>query len=259
MDINQYANRVKFKSLPADFNHQDGKNFKSSWDYVKETFSTYHFDKFKEEQPGEWYHPLGRFVGDWSDAVPQIIEKSRELSWSEQTAKGLRPGWVGGMTPMKEQEDYDRQQVGGEHIEQTLLVLENFIDQFPKIKAMVDYWGLDGINGKPSYRAHVQWPGQFFGVHMDKLQHRCPEDPGRVVRMILSLSDYEPGQLLLYGNSVLTQWKAGDIHIFDHHNVPHATVNLSSVPRPNITITGLRTPEFDAKLAEATADSRYPV
>ncbi len=254
MDINQYVDRVKFKSLPADFNHQDGKNYKSNYDYSK-TFSNYHFDKFKEEHEGEWYHKLGRFVGDWSDDVIKIIEKSKDLGWDEQTKQSLRPGFPAGKNPMAEQEHYDRVAHGLDKIEQTNLVLENYLDQFPKIKAMVDYWCLE----KPSYRAHVQWPGQFFGTHIDKLWHRNPTDPTRIVRMVITLADWEPGQLMTYGNCVLHQWHAGDVHIFDALNVPHSTANISRDPRPNITITGLRTPAFDARVATAAADSRYQV
>lgn len=254
MDINQYADRVKFKSLPADFNHQDGKNYKSSYEYTK-TFSNYHFDKFKEESEGDWYHKLGRFVGDWSDDVTKIIEKSKELGWDQQTKQGLRPGFPGGQSPMKDQEAYDRVVHGLDKTDQTNLVLENYLDQFPSIKAMVDFWCLE----KPSYRAHVQWPGQFFGTHIDKLWHRNPTDPARIVRLIITLADWEQGHIITYGNCTLTQWHAGDVHIFDTLNVPHGTANISTTPRPNITITGLRTPEFDAKLAAATADSRYQI
>jgi hypothetical protein len=77
--------------------------------------------------------------------------------------------------------------------------------------------------------------------------------------MVLCLEDYEPGQILLYGNSTVTQWRAGDIHMFDTLNVPHATVNLSTKPRPNITITGLRTSKTDEVLLAANKDAIYNV
>jgi hypothetical protein len=135
------------------------------------------------------------------------------------------------------------------------IVLEEFLDQFPKIKAMVDFWKLENV----SYRGHVQWPGQFFAPHIDKLWHRNPVDPSRIVRIIVTLEDYEPGQFITYGNAVINKWHAGDVHIFDTLNVPHATVNISTKPRPNMTITGLRTPETDAILASATQHSTYEI
>ncbi len=254
MEIKKYTDRVKYKSLPSDFNHQNGVNFQSSYEYTK-TFSNYHFDKWAVESDGDWYHSLGRFEGDWSSDVEKIIEQSKALSWDQSTKQGMRPGFKGGQSPMRAQEEYDRAQHGLDKIDQTNLVLEDFLDQFPTIKKMIDYWELE----KVSYRAHVQWPGQCFGIHIDKLWHRCPEDPSRIVRLILNLADYEPGQVILYGNSVLTQWHAGDIHMFDTLNIPHGTMNLSTAPRPNITITGLRTEATDRKLQEANKDSRYKV
>ena len=254
MDISTYTNRVKYKSLPDDFNHQDGVNYKSSYEYTK-NFSNYHFDKFKVEDEGEWYHKLGRFVGNWSDQVEKIVEKSRELGWDEQTKKGLRPGFKDGKTPMQEQEEYDRKLHGLTNTEQTQLAVEDYLNQFDFIKKIVDYWKLE----KPSYRAHVQMPGQFFGMHIDKLWHRNPRDPSKIIRLCVNLADCEPGQLMVYGNSVLTQWKSGDVHVFDTLNVPHGTANLSIHPRPNLVITGLRTADTDKVLETATANSIYHI
>jgi len=254
MDIKQYNDRLKHKSLPADFNHQDGSKYNSSWEYTK-TLSNYPFDKWRLDQEGEWYHKLGRFEGEWSEDVAKIIEKSKDLTWDQSTKAGLRPGFNGGQSPMKDQEQYDRVAHGLDKTDQTNLVLEKYLDQFHTIKSMVDYWGLDNV----SYRAHVQWPGQFFGLHIDKLWHRNPTDPARIIRLQLCLADYEYGQLIMYGNSAITQWHAGDVHIFDTLNVPHCTANMSTTPRPNLTITGLRTSKTDEILSKATPNSIYRV
>lgn len=252
MNIKTYADKTKFKTLPETFNHQEGVKYDSSYEYTK-NFSNYHFDKWREESEGEWYHQLGRFEGDWSEDLEKIIYKSRELGWDESTTRGQRPGFPSGKSPMQAQEQYDRKLHGLDHTDQTNLVLEDYLDQFPKIKKMIDHWALE----KVSYRAHCQWPGQVFGIHIDKLWHRNPVDPARIVRIIVSLADYEPGQILIYGNSILTQWQAGDVHIFDTLNVPHGTANLSVKPRPNITITGLRTALTDQRLREADINARY--
>jgi hypothetical protein len=254
MDFKIYSDRVKFKTLPLDFNHQDGSKFVSSWEYAK-TLSNYHFDKFKNEQEGEWYHLLGRFIGNWDNETNAIIKKSKELDWEDITKSGNRPGFKGGVSPMVKQEEYDREIRGLKDVEYTNVVLEEYIDQFPKIKQMVDLWGLENV----SYRCHVQRPGQCFAPHIDKLWHRNPEDPSRIVRIIVHLSDYEPGQFIMYGNAIHTKWRSGDIHIFDTLNVPHATANLSTVPRPNLTITGLRTEITDRLLKSANKDSTYIV
>lgn len=254
MEIKKFTDRVKYKSLPQDFNHQNGVNFQSSYEYTK-TFSNYHFDKWTVEGDGDWYCSLGRFEGDWSASLERIIEKSKDLSWDQSTKAGLRPGFANGQTPMAAQEEYDRKQHGLADVDQTQLVVENFLSQFDFVQKMVNYWCLE----KPSYRIHVQWPGQAFGMHIDKLWHRCPEDPSRIVRICINLADFEPGQVMCYGNATYTQWHAGDVHMFDTLNVPHGTMNLSTSPRPNLVITGLRTKETDEKLAVANKDSRYQV
>jgi hypothetical protein len=255
MDINQYTSRLRVQSLPADFNHQQGANYTSSDDYVKENFSNYHFDNFKSESEGEWFHVLGRYVGNFAYAVPKIVEDSLRTEWDEFSRSGKRNFPNGGQSPMTQQEHNDRVRHGTANMGQTQMVMEDFLNQFPEIKAMVDYWELEN----PSYRGHVQMPGQTFAPHLDKLWHRCPADPGRIVRIVINLADWEVGQYATYGNVVHSQWRAGDVHIFDHHNVPHSTINISSSSRPNITLTGLRTAGTDRKLAMATADSRYSV
>lgn len=254
MNINQYTARLKIKELPIDFNHQKGEEYDSSFDYVKETFSNYHFDKFREETSGEWYHKLGRYVGDFSADVGKIIEKSKELEWDQVTKQGLR-NFPGGISPMDRQEENDRIRHGVKNSEHTNVVLEEYLNQLYTIKTMIDYWELENA----TYRAHVQLPGQTFAPHIDKLWHRCPSDPGRIVRMIINLADWEMGQYIIFGNSVYSQWHAGDVTIFDHHNLPHATINISSKPRPNIVLTGLRTKETDRKLESASPASRYQI
>lgn len=254
MDINLYAQRAKFKSLPPDFNHQEGEKYDSSYEYAK-SMSTYHHDKWKMDAPNEWWHRLGRFEGNFGESVDKIIAKSQDLSWDDITRKGLRPGFKGGQTPMDEQERNDRKKHGVDQVEYTQVVLEDFIDTLPDIKAIVDYWQLADV----TYRVHVQMPGQTFAPHIDKLWHRCPEDPTRIVRVTVNLADYDPGQIMMFGSQFYSHWHAGDVFIFDHFNVPHATINVSTQPRPNMVITGLRTPEFDAIITRHDENTRMKI
>ena len=252
MIIETYTQRVKYKSLPEDFNHQAGAEYQSSYEYAR-TFSNYHFDKWQPETTEQWFHRLGRFVGQWDDILPIILEQSQQLTWDQSTKQNLRPGFANGQSPMQSQEQYDRRRHGLEHTDQTNLVVENMLKEHQVIKSMVDFWCLENV----SYRVHVQWPGQAFGMHIDKLWHRCPQDPSRIVRIVINLADYEPGQVMCYGNYAFTGWRSGDIHMFDTLNVPHGTMNLSDQPRPNLVVTGLRTPYTDQKLAQADPGSIY--
>lgn len=260
MDITTWTKRCKYNKnnpLPAGYNHEWGAKYTSNWDYIKTEFSNYHFDKFQVEQEGDYWARLGRFEGDFAQAAEEIVEKSKELNWEELTAKGLRGfGPYGSAAPMKQQEDYDRANVHNlPHNNYTNLVMDTDLPRWPVVQAMVDFWKLEVC--KP--RVQVQMPGDVFAVHMDKLWHNCPEEPERIIRIHVMLQDWEPGQSLWYGNSVLHQWRAGDIHTFDHWNTPHSTANLSSKARPMLSIIGNRTARTDEILAQARADSVYPI
>ena len=61
MEPNDYEVRARHKSLPLDFQYQGAEGYTSNWDYIKENFSNYHFDKWKFDEEGEWYTKLGRF------------------------------------------------------------------------------------------------------------------------------------------------------------------------------------------------------
>lgn len=254
MDIRVFADRVKHKSLPAGYNHEWAKDYDSAWDYTR-SMSNYHFDKFQVEQEGEWYARVGRYVGDWTPAIPTILEKGRDMTFKEFTEKGLRP-FKDNQNNLVDHDQKDRTAHGGaEYNDSTNVVLAKDVDAWPVFQRMLDVWHLEAGD----FRIHVQWPGQFFAPHIDKLWHRCPEEPARITRFFVMLSDYEPGQHVMYGNTIIDKWRAGDIHIFDNLNAPHASANTSTEPRPMLVITGLRTKATDEILARATADSRYEV
>ena len=254
-----FENRAKFHSLPLDFQYQDSTGYKSNFEYIKDKFSNYHFDKWKQDQEGEYFSRLGRY--DWNDEdkkslldlYPFLIEESKKIGWNELTDKQAHPGFPGGKSPLLEQEHYDRKEFGG--IEFTQVVPEPLIADHSVLKKMTDYWRLKRCRT----RIHTQFPGQTFPMHIDKLWHRYPAAPHKVTRLVVTLQDYEPGQVMVYGNYVYTNWRAGDVHIFDTLNVPHSAVNMSRSPRIIFVITGVRTDETDKILIESTYDSLHKI
>jgi hypothetical protein len=122
-------------------------------------------------------------------------------------------------------------------LEKELTDMSDDLDQYPTLLAMANYFELEDAKR----RVHCQLPGQMFNLHIDKLWDRCPDNPERVVRITIMLEDWQPGQFYLYGTRLYSQWRAGEIHIFDWANVPHATANASRFPRPILQITGLAT------------------
>jgi hypothetical protein len=89
----------------------------------------------------------------------------------------------------------------------------------------------------------VQVPGEVWNLHIDKLYKWAPEDPSRVLRVFVALTDWQQGHFWSYGNYNYSGWRAGDVTTFDWANVPHSTANAGHVPRATFQITGVITPD----------------
>ena len=222
--------------------------YESSWEWTV-AHSEYHFDKNIIDKPGDWYDIIGRFEGDWKEESDRLIENSKPINW--QTRKYF--GDTDKESPMLVQEEYDIAKGGGKPKDLLLTNIVDDWDDFPKLYSMMDFFGMEGKRGAKK-RAHVHLTGQMFNYHIDKLWDRCPKDPERVARITIMLEDWQPGQFYMYGNHVYSHWKAGEAHIFDWPNVPHATSNASSYPRPTLQITGLKTDRTREILANGHKD-----
>lgn len=219
--------------------------FDSLWEWTKSR-STYHFDKWRTDAPGSTYKTLGRFENTWSHLIQEIKEKSFPTNWGNITTSG------GGV---QKPVSYDKRgrdiAQGGGNIDK--IQLTNLAEnpwQYPEFKKIIDYFHLEPIEA----RFHVQLTGQMFTVHVDPNHHRFMPpgsnplgpydyDPMDQVRITIMLEDWEPGQFMIYGNTVYQQWRAGDFHMHDWPNIPHATANASQHSRITLQITGMRTAE----------------
>ena len=211
----------------------------SSWDSTKSQ-SQYHFDSTIIDPKYDTVIKLGHIVPTWHADLPDIIDKSKPATWATRGYKGqgveVPPGDL-------EAERHDIQRVGADpdmiitHLNWTIP------DSLQKIS---DLFGLDDCMN----RIHVQRPGEVWNLHIDKLQKWCPEDPGRIMRVMIQLTDWQPGQFWAYGNYHYNQWHAGDVTTFDWANVPHSTANAGHYPRVTFQITGVRTDTTDKFLEE---------
>jgi hypothetical protein len=98
-------------------------------------------------------------------------------------------------------------------------------------------------------RIHVQQPGEVWNLHIDKLQKWSPEDPTKIGRYFVQLTDWQPGQFWEYGNHHWNQWRAGDVSTFDWANMPHSTANAGHHPRVTFQLTGVITDQTRRFLA----------
>ena len=203
---------------------------KSSWDTTKEQ-STYHFDPTKFDSEFAVMQYLGKLENTWAKDLKKIIKDSKPATWETRGYKGE------GVPPPREDlvaEEYDIERVGAD----PKMVITNLNWKVPKsLQAISDSFGLADCMD----RIHVQWPGQVWNLHIDKLNKWCPEDPSKVMRIFIQLTDWQPGQFWEYGNYHWNQWRAGDVTTFDWKNMPHCTANAGHHPRVTFQITGIIT------------------
>lgn len=203
----------------------------SSWDYTRSR-SNYHFDPRRLDLELDVIIPLGRVDPViWQHHLDEIISTSRPATWANRGYKG-----EGIEVPPQdlEAEEYDISRVGADP-KKTITHLNWKVPV--GLRALCDQFALkDAMN-----RIHVQMPGELWHLHIDKLQKWNPDDPSRVLRIFIQLTDWQPGQFWEFGNYHWNQWRAGDVVTFDWMNMPHCTANAGHHPRVTLQITGVMT------------------
>jgi hypothetical protein len=200
----------------------------SSWDETR-TRSRYHFDPERMDPLYDTVIHCGSFVPFWQEQLADIVAQSQSATWRTRG----RPD-----QPRPESElaaeEYDLEHFGyGADYEVT-----NLNWQLPVgLQRLADLFCLSDSMA----RIHVQMPGQVWNLHMDKLEKWMPEDPARVHRYMIQLTDWQPGHFWSYGNYTHQGWQAGDVTTFDWQNVPHSTANAGHVPRVTLQVTGVAT------------------
>jgi hypothetical protein len=213
----------------------------SSWDTTKAK-SNYHFDNFKNDPQVDKVTRLGRIIADYSEDVKHAVETSKPATWETRGYKGE------GVLPPREDllaEEYDLQRAG---VDTKSVITHMNWKLTPNLKKISELFALDDC----MERIHVQMPGEAWTMHIDKLQKWAPEEPWRVMRVMIALNDWEQGHFWSYGNYQHQQWRAGDVTTFDWQNIPHCTANAGHNPRVTFQLTGViteKTNDFLKRLA----------
>jgi len=203
----------------------------SNWETSRAN-STYHFNPVQKDDPSYAMQHLGKIPVTWVPYdLADILVNAKPATWETRGYKGE------GVAPPREDllaEEYDLEQAGyGKDYTITHLNWE-----IPEsLKKISEAFGLEDC----MERIHVQRPGEVWNLHIDKLQKWCPEDPSRVGRYFIQLTDWQPGQFWEYGNYHWNQWQAGDVSTFDWKNMPHSTANAGYHPRATFQLTGVIT------------------
>lgn len=76
------------------------------------------------------------------------------------------------------------------------------------------------------------YPGQFMPVHTDPHTHEK-----HCKRYWCPLQDYHPGHIFLYKNIVQTDYKKGDIFVYEDAQDMHGAANIGHTPRLVLQVT----------------------
>jgi hypothetical protein len=234
-------------------------DFDSVWEWTKSR-SSYHFDKFTPDRPNSTFQVVRNFPVTWASELDIIKQRSFPKTWNNITATG---GSHGHKVLAIDKRASDIAKGGGDIDKIELTDVVDDFREFPELAKVIESFKLD----KAQARCHVQKTGQMFTRHIDPIQRMFygigkaagehnpdPDmtdygyDVNDIVRVTVMLEDWEPGQFMIYGNTVYQQWRAGECHYFDWPNVPHATANASEHTRITLQVTGLRTAETDPRL-----------
>lgn len=203
---------------------------RSSWD-ERVAKSNYHFNSKAIDEPWTVFRDLGRIKNTWENDLERIIENSKPATWATRGYKGKD---IPNPSDDLLAEEYDIERVGADpkmHITNLTWTIPDSLHSIAKEFALEDCME----------RIHVQFPGQVWNRHIDKLEKWCPEDPSKVIRIFIQLTDWQPGQFWEYGNYHWNHWRAGDVTTFDWANIPHCTANAGHSPRVTFQITGIKT------------------
>lgn len=200
------------------------EDYNSLYQYIKENLSDYHYDPKKDDSQEKDMIVNHKFDGDWQseiehfDAVENLDLNLDRLATRKQFQEWLDIG-------------YSTQHFGS----------KSKIDPFkmPKLYRIVESIPLDQ---KQSWLTK-QKPGQWIPVHSDLLasagfsEKDCVE---RGQRILVFVSEWQPGHFVGFGNRILSQWEPGDIVTWPAHKYPHSTANTSHSDAYRLRISGLR-------------------
>jgi hypothetical protein len=186
------------------------------WEVTKNN-STYHWDPTVDDS--DKVKIITNVYADWKDEMELAIQKQTPFI-SKQGAADIE-----------------------QHIPDSAHLYDVYLLDpvaFPVLGAIGERLGFS------EYRTHIQTQTTAMNapLHIDSVNHTDTK------RVIVFLQDWYWGQILQFGNTVLHNWKAGDVLSFEFADTPHSTANLSPYSRTIAKITGDATDKFRGLLNE---------
>lgn len=211
---------------------------KSSWLQRRE-LSNYHFNNQQRDQAHEVMTHLGRLPVTWSGDLDSVIQRSRPATWA---TRGYKSPEAAQPAEALAAEEYDLVRVGAD----PNMIITNLNWELPlSLQQVQSQFALEDCMA----RIHVQWPGQVWTRHLDKLEKWAPDSPHTVMRIMIQLTEWQPGHFWEWGTYHWSHWQAGDVITFDWPNMPHATANAGHATRVTLQLTGVATDQTHDFLA----------
>lgn len=208
---------------------------KSYWDWNKENFS-WHYDALS---PHDDVSFVGRFVHSQMEQSVQDAVRSLTCDdeYNEVSFKGkpynteaaeIMEGYHNDLTNA----GFNEFNTGGRQTRNNLPAL------FSAMASRTGLWN-------PQIMFLEQPPGKSIPWHRDSYNNyrrnfAKVSDDTEVIRYLVQLNDWNWGHYVLVGNTVIHQYKIGDIHCWPE-GIYHATSNVGYWPRYALTITGVVT------------------
>lgn len=228
--------------------------------------SPYHFDKFRVDQEGEYSKIIGIFHGDWK----QDILTARSLGVKPQRYNKQEYGHAANpASDGHKQEDADNPEGNPAAEMFSKINFDRHPGACPVFEKIVDFLKFD-TSKKLTQKFNDQLPNQQLMFHIDNLpgQPRAErvldnpdfmyQDPDKI-RFLILMEDWEPGQMVQFGNKIYTQWRAGTAITWEWSTLPHATWNGSWARRGALQLTGSASPETWNLVQNGSPDKSYIV
>ena len=223
----------------------------------------WHFDKFRKDAEGEYVKIVGQFLGDWE----QDIITAREIGVQEQAYNEQDYGHAANAKSDGHVDEDAENPYGRPDAKMFAKFVFNKTDACPVFNRIVDVLQLN-TEKKLTKKFNDQFPNHQLMWHIDNLpgnprKERVIDNPDfkyqepDKLRFLIMLEDWEPGQIIQFGNRVYTQWERGTAWAWEWSTLPHLTWNGSWRKRPALQITGSATEKTWELVRNGSLTTKY--
>ena len=103
--------------------------------------------------------------------------------------------------------------------------------EFFNSENLVDHIDLPFTSGNVNWWFSKLNPGDMFPFHVDTYPQQTQTE-----RYWVACQDHMPGHVFMCGDKVLTDYRAGDMFLFEEHDTWHGACNLGFTPKLSLQI-----------------------